>query len=95
MAHLVRLGRVHPELPASAMFDQVEWQAAWLLADQAPALAPTGRRRVVIDRPSGSLSGPGAVLCASGAGSLRRAGRRGHRCKLRFMLRQCERSSID
>ncbi|WP_279386435.1 IS4 family transposase [Parazoarcus communis] len=35
-AHLVRLGRVHPELPASEVFDSVEWQAAWLLAEKTP-----------------------------------------------------------
>ena len=33
LAHLLRLGRVHPELPASEVFDQIEWQAAWLLAE--------------------------------------------------------------
>lgn len=36
LAHLVRLDRIHPELPASEVFDQVEWQAAWLLAQKAP-----------------------------------------------------------
>ena len=36
LAHLVRLGRLHPELPASVAFDPIEWQAAWLLAEKAP-----------------------------------------------------------
>ena len=52
LAHLVRLGRVHPELPASAVFDQMEWQAAWLLAQKdPPRKTPTVReviRRIVM-----------------------------------------------
>jgi hypothetical protein len=36
LAHLMRLGRVYPDLPASAVFDQTEWQAAWLLAEKTP-----------------------------------------------------------
>jgi hypothetical protein len=36
LAHLTRLGRILPELPASAVFEQTEWQAAWLLAEKPP-----------------------------------------------------------
>ena len=52
LAYLVRLGRVHPELPASAVFEQMEWQAAWLLAEKdPPKKVPTVReviRRVAM-----------------------------------------------
>lgn len=34
LAHLMRLGRVCPDLPASVVFDQTEWQAAWLLEEK-------------------------------------------------------------
>jgi hypothetical protein len=47
LAHLVRLGRVHPELPASEVFDQVEWQAAWLLAEKEPPKQPPPLREVI------------------------------------------------
>jgi hypothetical protein len=44
LAHLMRLGRVHPDLPASAVFEQTEWQAAWLLAEKTPpSQTPTVR----------------------------------------------------
>ena len=44
LAHLMRLGRIHPDLPASLIFDQTEWQAAWLLAEkQPPKKTPTLR----------------------------------------------------
>jgi hypothetical protein len=36
LAHLTRLGRILPDLPASAVFEQTEWQAAWLLAEKPP-----------------------------------------------------------
>jgi|GEM_PF-369342 len=36
LAYLVRLGRVHPDLPASRVFDPLEWQAAWILAEKPP-----------------------------------------------------------
>ena len=47
LASLVRLGRVHPELPASAVFDQIEWQAAWLLAERAPPKKTPTVREVI------------------------------------------------
>ena len=43
----MRLGRVHHDLPASEVFDQVEWQAAWLLAEKAPPKATPSVREVV------------------------------------------------
>jgi hypothetical protein len=46
LAHLTRLGRILPELPASAVFEQTEWQAAWLLAEKPPPRKmPTGARQ--------------------------------------------------
>jgi hypothetical protein len=36
LAHLLQLGRVQPDLPASTVFDQTEWRAAWLLAEKTP-----------------------------------------------------------
>ena len=36
LAHLMRLGRVQPDLPASVALDQTEWQAAWQLAEKPP-----------------------------------------------------------
>lgn len=47
LAYLVRLGRVHPELPASAVFDQMEWQAAWLLAEKDPPKKTPTVREVI------------------------------------------------
>lgn len=47
LAHLLRLGRVHPELPASEVFEQVEWQAAWLLAEKAPPKQTPTVREVI------------------------------------------------
>jgi hypothetical protein len=47
LAHLMRLGRVHPDLPASAVFDQTEWQAAWLLAEKTPPKQTPTVREVI------------------------------------------------
>ena len=47
LAHLVRLARAHPDLPASEVFDPVEWQAAWLLAEKAPPKKTPTAREVV------------------------------------------------
>ena len=47
LAHLMRLGRVQPDLPASAVFDQTEWQAAWLLAEKPPPKKMPSVRDVV------------------------------------------------
>ncbi|MFN3988488.1 MAG: IS4 family transposase, partial [Rhodocyclaceae bacterium] len=46
-AHLVRLARVHPDLPASTVFDQIEWQAAWLLAEKDPPKKTPTMREVI------------------------------------------------
>jgi len=47
LAHLTRLARVHPDLPAVAVFDPLEWQAAWLAAGKAPPKKPPSVREVV------------------------------------------------
>lgn len=47
LAHLIRLKRVHPDLPAVAVFDPLEWQAAWLAAGKAPPKKPPTVREVV------------------------------------------------
>jgi hypothetical protein len=47
LAHLVRLGRVHPDLPASEVFDRIEWQTAWLLAEKAPPKKTPTVREVI------------------------------------------------
>ena len=47
LAHLTRLGRVHPNLPASVVFDQTEWQAAWLLAEKTPPKQTPTLREVI------------------------------------------------
>jgi hypothetical protein len=47
LAHLVRLGRVYPELPASGVFDQIEWQAARLLAEKSPPKKTPALREVI------------------------------------------------
>lgn len=36
LAHLVRLGRTHPDLAASELFSEIEWQAAYILAKKKP-----------------------------------------------------------
>lgn len=40
LTHLVRLARIHPDMPAGEVFDQVGWQAAWLLAEKDPPKKP-------------------------------------------------------
>lgn len=47
LAHLTRLGRILPELPASAVFEQTEWQAAWLLAEKPPPRKMPTLREVI------------------------------------------------
>ena len=47
LAHLVRLARDQPDLPASEVFDRIEWQAAWLLAEKAPPKKTPTVREVV------------------------------------------------
>lgn len=47
LAHLARLGRTHPDLPASEVFDDIEWQAAWLLAEKRPPKSTPTLRQVI------------------------------------------------
>ena len=47
LAHLVRLARDQPDMPASEVFDRIEWQAAWLLAEKAPPKKTPTVREVV------------------------------------------------
>ena len=47
LAHLTRLGRTQPDLPASAVFEQTEWQAAWLLAEKPPPRKTPTLREVI------------------------------------------------
>ena len=47
LAHLLRLGRTHPDLPASAVFEPMEWQAAWLLAEKNPPRKTPPLREVI------------------------------------------------
>lgn len=35
LARLVKLGRVHPDLEAALLFDDAEWQGAYILAKKA------------------------------------------------------------
>ena len=47
LTHLLHLARTHPELPASEVFDPVEWQAAWLLAEKDPPKKTPPVREVI------------------------------------------------
>jgi hypothetical protein len=47
LTHLLHLARTHPELPASEVFDPVEWQAAWLLAEKDPPKKTPSVREVI------------------------------------------------
>ena len=40
LARLVRLGRTHPDLAASALFTEAEWRAAYVLAKKKPPTEP-------------------------------------------------------
>jgi hypothetical protein len=46
-AYLVRLGRTHPDLPADVVFDPLEWQAAWILAEKPPPKKTPALREVI------------------------------------------------
>ena len=47
LARLVKLGRTHPDLDASAFFTENEWKGAYILAKKAiPKTAPTIREVV-------------------------------------------------
>jgi len=47
LALLVRLGRTHPELSASELFSEVEWQGAYILAKKKPPSSPPTLREVI------------------------------------------------
>lgn len=47
LAHLTRLARDKPDLPASEVFDQIEWQSAWLVAEKTPPKKTPTVREVV------------------------------------------------
>jgi hypothetical protein len=47
LAHLLRLARTLPERPAGEVFEKIEWQAAWLLAEKTPPRKPPTVREVV------------------------------------------------
>lgn len=47
LAHLMRLGRECPNLPASVVFTDTEWQAAWILAQKSPPRKTPTVREVV------------------------------------------------
>ena len=36
LAHLVRMGRIHPELSACELFSEEEWKGAYILAKKNP-----------------------------------------------------------
>ena len=47
LARLVKLGRTHPDLNASALFTEIEWKGAYILAKKAiPKHPPTTRELV-------------------------------------------------
>jgi hypothetical protein len=47
LARLVKLGRTHPDLEASALFTETEWKGAYILAKKAiPKKPPTTRELV-------------------------------------------------
>lgn len=55
LAHLVRLGRTHPDLSACELFSEAEWQGAYLLAEKIPPTAPPTLREII--RQIASLGG--------------------------------------
>ena len=47
LARLVKLGRTHPDLNASALYTEIEWKGAYILAKKAiPRHPPTTRELV-------------------------------------------------
>ena len=47
-AHLVRLGRTHPELSAGELFSEEEWKGAYVLAEKVPhSTLPTTLREMI------------------------------------------------
>lgn len=47
IAHMVRLGRIHPSLPADLFFAEVEWTGAYVLNRKKPPKQPPTVREVV------------------------------------------------
>lgn len=47
LARLVKLGRTHPDLEASALFTESEWKGAYILAKKAIPKTPPTTREVV------------------------------------------------
>lgn len=47
IAHLMRLGRTCPDLPAELLFERDEWQAAYILNKRKPPQAPPPLNEVV------------------------------------------------
>jgi hypothetical protein len=47
LAHLVRLGRTHPDLSACELFSEEEWKGAYILADKEPPSTPPSLRQII------------------------------------------------
>ncbi len=47
LAHLVRLGRTHPDGSAGELFSEVEWKGAYLLAEKVPPSTPPNLREMI------------------------------------------------
>jgi hypothetical protein len=61
IAHLVRIGRIHPDLPADFFFAETEWTGAYVLNEKKPPKQPPPVRDVVrlIAQPGGFLGRQG------------------------------------
>ena len=61
IAHLVRIGRIHPDLPADFFFAETEWTGACVLNEKKPPKQPPPVRDVVrlIAQPGGFLGRQG------------------------------------
>ena len=47
LAHLVRLGRTHPDLSACELFSEEEWKGAYILAKKKPPSTPPNLREMI------------------------------------------------
>ena len=47
LAHLVRLGRTHPDLSACELFSEEEWKGAYILAEKTPPATPPNLREMI------------------------------------------------
>ena len=47
LAHLVRLGRTHPDWSACELFSEEEWKGAYILAKKAPPGTPPNLREMI------------------------------------------------